>query len=321
MSQYKLVVDDREQAILPYLQVYLPDGKFEIEIKRIHIGDYAIYYESHLLYVIERKTWKDLSASLKDGRKENVKKLIMAREETKCEILYLIEGDARHPPKREFAHIPYKNLQAHLDHLIVRDRITIIYSTGPKDTADRLIEFTGNLINIASSIPRLVEIQSKVKAGAEQILDITRKISKTDLDITYAIWNAVPGITDFVATALLSQGYHISSLILQEIPREEISTIRYPSGMCIGSRAQKIIAVANDTPHNRIIYAKMIACINGITKKTAAIIIKEVGFHAILKGDIELSQLAQIKKSEKSKVGKKMAADILKFFVKPLEAT
>ena len=44
----------------------------------------------NILFVIERKTWTDLASSLRDGRKENNKKLLKIREETKCQLIYLI---------------------------------------------------------------------------------------------------------------------------------------------------------------------------------------------------------------------------------------
>ena len=39
----------------------------------------------------------------------------------KCKILYLIEGPARYSSNKKICRIPYRNLQSHLDHLMIRD--------------------------------------------------------------------------------------------------------------------------------------------------------------------------------------------------------
>lgn len=87
---------------------------------------------------------------MKDGRKENVNKLIQLRNETNCNIIYLIEGKARYKEDTKFSHINFKNLEAHLDHLILRDNIGIIYSNDNSDSAARLIGLAKNYSTIIS---------------------------------------------------------------------------------------------------------------------------------------------------------------------------
>jgi ERCC4-type nuclease len=145
MSDVTLIIDDREHAIIPYFKNIT---NINIEIKRITTGDYCIMIKNKIIIIIERKTWSDLANSIKDGRKENVNKLISLRNSTGCKILYLIEGISRLKTDKLICNIPFKNLQAHLDHLILRDNISIIYSLNQQDTSVRIQELIKNYLSI-----------------------------------------------------------------------------------------------------------------------------------------------------------------------------
>jgi ERCC4-type nuclease len=309
----KLIIDSREGKVIPFFKEEY-DG-IKIEVKQIQIGDYAVYQGDKLLFIFERKSWVDLAASIKDGRKENVNKLFLARQETGCKIVYLIEGKARHLPAKKFARIPYKNLQSHLDHLIIRDNIFIIHSSSPEDTASRLIEFIYNFLSLHNfSTEKLCKEVEGGESGDGEPFDLTQKIPKDDLQIIYTIWCCAPSITE-KTTSLFIKDYHISDLILGNISKEEIYTMKYPNGAIIGKRADKIIKITENSPENFKRYCNMLACINGITKKTAALIITKLGFFELLQGDVSLEELAALQKTEKSKIGKKIANEILRFFV------
>ena len=46
----------------------------------------------------------------------------------------------------------------------------------------------------------------------------------------------------------------------------------------------------------------MLACINGVTKKTAEIILKKISFKELLEGKISLEELSSIKKNENTNI-------------------
>jgi len=70
----EIIVDDRERAIVQYMQQYSDELHINFKVKRLEVGDYAIVYKNHIICTIERKTWIDLAAIMRDGRKENVNK-------------------------------------------------------------------------------------------------------------------------------------------------------------------------------------------------------------------------------------------------------
>jgi ERCC4-type nuclease len=335
----KLIVDDRERFVIQYFKESY--SNLEIEVKRIQIGDYVITKDDKIIFVIERKTWMDLSSSIKDGRKKNVDKLINLRNETGCKIIYLMEGKSRFLSNKKIARIPFKNLQAHLDHLIIRDNIFIIHSSSLEDTALRLVEFITNYLSIPSALednePNIenLEIETNIEnpeietnienpeietndiQGGNHLNMLTDIVHKTDLTINYEIWNCVQNITDKTAKLFIDKNYHISDLILKKISKDEIQTMKYSNGTVIGKRAAKIIKVQNINDSENIKkYSKMLACIKGLTIKTAEVILKEHKFDKILNGEITLDKIANIKKSENKIIGKKIAEQIIKFFVK-----
>ena len=148
----KILVDDRERVVIPFLNKYSVDFHINYEVMRMVVGDYAVVHNEHILMIIERKSWTDLAASMYDGRKENIHKLLKLRELTNCKIIYLIEGNPAPNPNKRFGKIPASQLRAHLDHLILRDGIFIINSIDVEDTARRLFEFVRNFTTIKPSM-------------------------------------------------------------------------------------------------------------------------------------------------------------------------
>lgn len=340
----KLLIDDRERAIIPYFSNEYQD--IGIEVKRLFIGDYAIVYENQVIVTIERKTWDDLAASIKDTRIENIEKLKTLRKATDCKIIYLIEGKPRHKDTRKFARIPYKNLLAHLDHIMIRDNVHIVYSDNEEDSAKRLIDLckncltldlhyivygSGEKMDIDTVFIDLTENEigesSCGATSAQYIHDInedgalngltmlTTSIPKTDLQIIYNIWCCVPYVTTKTASLFIDAGFHISDLICGRITKAQISTMRYKNGTIIGNRADKIIQLAKDDASNYKHYVNILAEIPRITKKTAILILVNMTFKELIMGEIPETEIANIEKTEKTKIGKAAAANIYKFLV------
>lgn len=257
------------------------------------------------MFIFERKTWEDLASSIKDGRKNNVEKLLTLREETNCKILYLIEGKSRYPADRKFCRIPFKNLQAHLDHLIVRDNIHVIYSLNNEDTSNRLKEFITNYSSIKETS------SNSIQGGSEML---TKMIPKSDLSILYDIWRCIPNVTDKTTSLFLENKISLADLILAKVKETDISVLKYPNGSIIGKRAKKICKIQElDNTDNYKHYVNILSSINGITKKTAALILVKYSFQSILNGEVTVDQLKSIKKTEKATVGQKAANAIIKY--------
>lgn len=329
----QIIIDDREHKVIPFFKNHKkvpPNITFRVE--RINIGDYSVVYKNHIIMIIERKTWKDLSSSMLDGRKDNVNKMLKLRDESQCKIFYLIEGNPLPNPKTKFCRIPYKNLRSHLDHLMLRDDIHIIHSKDQENTVDRIFELVKNYLSIKPS-PLLkydeigeidnidnTEIKTDLVLNMNiqetAIIKLKEKTVVSDESIIYKIWCCVPCITEKSSGLFINNDYHISDLILGNIKKNEIYAFKYGSGSIIGKKSEKIWNGSRIKDCNNKYFCNMLSQVAGITKKTAEIILKEISLEKLLKGEISLETLAAIKKSEKTKVGKKASSNILKYFVK-----
>ena len=176
MAQIEIVIDDREQKVIPFFNGYNMPPNITFNVARINHGDYSIIYKNHILFVIERKTWTDLASSLRDGRKENNKKLLKIREETKCQLIYLIEGNPIPSSNKVFSRVPYKALRSHLDHLAFRDGMHMVYSKDTEHTVERIVELVKNYLTITPSPLIALDIkESEDKRNTYTKKDIDRR--------------------------------------------------------------------------------------------------------------------------------------------------
>ena len=139
-----IVADDRERQVIPFFEEY---EDIQVSTSRLTTGDYAILIpdtknkkEGSPVVIIERKTWKDFSDSIKDGRISNNSNLEEFREKFGCKIVFIVEGAPFPSPNRKFRGIPFKNIQKKIDKMILVDGFHIIQTRDPKMTAQRIVE-------------------------------------------------------------------------------------------------------------------------------------------------------------------------------------
>jgi ERCC4-type nuclease len=312
-----LIADDREKHVIPYFEKYkpmFPDISYKVD--RINVGDYVIMFRNNILFAVERKTWKDLASSIKDKRKKNVEKLLDLRGETGCNIIYLIEGNPCPSPERSYCHIPYKNLQSHLDHLAFRDNIHIVYSRDCEYSARRIFEIAQNYLTIHPS-PLLKfkgqEEKEENKEGGEELL---KKPFKKNTE--YELWCALPYISEKTALVLMNAGCKIKDIFLGKIDEEKIAVLEYPSGIMIGKkRAGKISRITrmdkNSEKYQKLC-VKILSVIPGVSRETAKKILDETSFIDLLEGKTEQKRLVSVQKTPKRKIGKKLVYKIWELF-------
>jgi ERCC4-type nuclease len=316
-SKVQIIIDDREHAVIPHFNNFTTPPDITFKVERVNIGDYSVLYKGHILMIIERKSWKDLSASIKDGRKDNVNKMLKLRTDVGCQIFYLIEGNPLPKSNTRFSRIPYKNLRSHLDHLMIRDNIHIIHSKDQKNTVERIFELIQNYLTIKPSpLLKFDELDKLTTGGsADGIAKLKEKIVVSADSIIYKIWCCVPNITEKTSALFINKNHHIADLILGNITEEQIYALKYDNGYIIGVRSKKIWNGSRIKPVNNKHFSKMLTQINGITKQTANIILNTISIEELLKGEITLGDLSVINKTATAKVGKKSATQILKYFV------
>jgi ERCC4-type nuclease len=314
----EIIVDDRERAVFPYLEQYAGKMHIDFKIQRNEVGDYAITYKGYILMAIERKTWADLSASFRDGRKENVKKLIELRARTGCQLAYLIEGPATPPLNQTFGHIPVRALRAHLDHLAIRDGIHMLYSKDLDYTAMRLFELASNYL----SLKEVINDIDALVVGGEAHQDNTDELQSdmgVAVDINEQLLRCLPSVGSLVSATLAENKITLQGLYHKKYTASQIATLKYPSGSMIGlDRGQKLAdgtrkLLDSNSKVALKVHVRILTTVPLISKKTAEVILQQTTLGLIMSGKIEAIQLANIEKTSNAKVGPKAAANILQF--------
>lgn len=314
----EILVDDREKAIIPFMEDESEKFHIDYKVQRNTVGDYVIAYKGFILLVIERKTWNDLSASMRDGRKANIEKLINLRESTGCQIAYLIEGNATPAIDKKYERLPVKNLRAHLDHLAFRDGVHMIYSKDEAYTASRLFELAQNYFSIKSVIK---EIDALSNAGESTETSKVQDKQASSVGVHEQVLRCIPGVGSIISTLLAELSITLKSLYDGEHTDEEISRIKYPTGSAIGIEKGRRIAsgtkkiIDSGSAGNIKIHTRILMTVPLISKSTAAKILSEVSMSSIISGDVSIETLASIKRSEKTLVGKKAASNIITYLV------
>ncbi len=125
----QLVIDNRERDLIQLFS----QQDISFDVKMLELGDIIIQTEDGtILCIMERKTWDDLYASIKDGRYQNQKKRLMETYDHK-KIVYLIEGSGEF---HEGSDPQKKILLSCFYNMTFRDNLKIIRTATLSDTVE-----------------------------------------------------------------------------------------------------------------------------------------------------------------------------------------
>jgi ERCC4-type nuclease len=159
-----IIADDRESnGANPYFDKFIiadnaqyskkpkkaGGGNIKLCVNRVTTGDYNIILNDGpkqiISMIIERKTWKDLAASFKDGRAKNQHKgMLSVQARTGCMIMYLIEGRITYDKNTKVNRIAFLNLDAKRRHLIIQGN-QLIQTKDQEHTAEMIVNLARDL--------------------------------------------------------------------------------------------------------------------------------------------------------------------------------
>jgi len=199
-------------------------NKYELRDEVMTTGDYAISSGGYII-LIERKTWEDLAASIKDKRIfENHKKMLAARS-LGYRIMYLIEGREPNPENAaiKISGIPMANMMAKLDHFAMRDGVWVEYTRSAMHTAQRLLELGKHLSTLSpvsvhdDEAPIIAAAGGNIGQPEEKTVEpeiirpianpdeiLKKKYEKSIPQMREAMLACIPGIGDKTARNMLN---------------------------------------------------------------------------------------------------------------------
>ncbi len=250
----EFIADTRETAVIPNLNTHIADVTHHINfrVEQITLGDYFIRYGDYML-LFERKTWADLASSIRDGRIENLKRLLLERDnnpDNVVRVIYIIEG--RYSKRR--CRIPEVALQGYINHITLRDGVQVAHTGNPEETAKYLVSLSKSLYTlVGKSAGGVADTDKIVKRRTVPTIDEQRM-------------SALCALPHVGATNQIPHSIHELFTMDEKQLVAELSETRYTTGHRLGERrAKKIVAGLHDvdTPY------KVLKTIRGVSPKLA----------------------------------------------------
>ncbi len=322
----ELMIDHREKLVTQYKEEM---SQINHTMTMLTTGDYCVLSpRGKILAIIERKTYNDFSASFKDGRSENVNKLIKLREQTGCTIMFIIEGKEFPDPQTLFANIPYRNIESSIFHMMIGDGIVFHKTQDALGTARMLIRFMNsmntmltsrksvgypnNILGTEGNSDLIIEGGSEVtppENNRSAAIDmLTKSQKKTVIDVVRDMWNCFKGITVTSSESYLAK-WSIKQIVCHEVTREEIYGLKLATGRKITKLTADGLVTILPT-----IERKLLGEIPGISSETAAMILSTRSLADLLRMTAdEMSILNCVGKTQKS-LGLLKANSIIEHF-------
>lgn len=136
-------VDYREKYIKEQFEKNREYDKI-VSVKNLEIGDIVILVNDDPAILIERKTIKDLAASIQDGRLREQKYRITGSKYPHKNVIYLIEGDL---DEKIYGRIDKRTLQGSIINTMLRDDYKVYRTKDPRDTFFFLSRLINKVIN------------------------------------------------------------------------------------------------------------------------------------------------------------------------------
>ena len=217
----KVLVDYREKYIKEYFEKNREYDKI-VEIRNLEIGDIIIEINDYPAILFERKTIKDLAASITDGRLREQKFRISSSTIPKNKIFYLIEGEL---DEKLYGRVDKKALQGSLINTMIRDDYKVYRTKGPKESVYFLVRLISKIINEKnklinfndnfeeSVIPNTMPKQPKMQYC--ETLSLSKKANMTPEVFNQVIFLQIPGISTNIIAEIQKEYPYVRDLILK----------------------------------------------------------------------------------------------------------
>lgn len=176
--------------------------KLVVKIVALSVGDFMFEFpedNTKMPIIVERKSVKDLSASITDGRFREQKQRL---EDSGCDIVYLIEGSK----SSVNSGISQTILDGSVLNLIFRHRYKVLRTENKNDTFQTIVLLYKKLQNNDFDQNN----QSKLYNGSNNIKSKKQKIQETMLAHQLSV---IPGVSFPTALALQNEYHSLANLI------------------------------------------------------------------------------------------------------------
>ena len=188
-------IDYREKDIITLFQ---EKENVNFNVSNLIIGDFVITKNEEVLFLIERKSIKDLCASIIDGRWVEQKNRLIESINDPSKIVYIIEGE-----KEKSQGIPLSTINSSILNLIFKHKYKVIFTNSKKDTVD-------NIIMLYTKIKdNKLELNTDIKT-----MKIIKKSDKINDNIFINMLCVIPGISSKIAIKIHEKYNSFNDLVI-----------------------------------------------------------------------------------------------------------
>jgi crossover junction endonuclease MUS81 len=192
----EIIIDNREKDLIELFE----KNNINCIKKNLELGDIQYIINDEIIYIIERKTFEDLGASIKDGRYKEQKMRLLANN--KNNIFYILEGE-----KNNCKTIGENALLGSIINMLFRDNIKIIFSININETYKILLQIKEKYNN--GKFQKIVcdtsNYASSIKTNKKENID------KTMCSILQL--SVIPGVSKNIAELIIDKYETVGNLI------------------------------------------------------------------------------------------------------------
>ena len=216
----QIIIDIRERELCKLLPTLSENYAISVNIttQQLPLGDAIIADDTgRELLLLERKTLRDLAASIKDGRYEEQSYRLNNHPLHNHNIVYLIEGDLKTYSTR-YTRLPKKTLYSAMFAINYYKGFSLVRTMNVLETAEYILR-------AASKLSRARDVLGYYNGGDKRedkhYSDVVKKARKQNItpdNIGVIVLSQIPGISCITARAIMQQ-YSSLHTLLQSVQK------------------------------------------------------------------------------------------------------
>lgn len=201
-----LKVDNREKDLIQLLEAQ----NISFIKENLEIGDIQFIEidedKNHLLVLIERKSYLDLSNSIKDGRYKEQKNRILNSIPNNIRKIYVLEGN-----NKDFK-LKQSVLNGTILNTMLRDNLHIFYSKNIEKTIEFILSIQKNIDKFKENIKKN-SVVSNTSNTSNCLVNIVKKKNMNSSSCFLNMICGIPGISNKTGQVIVEKYKNIASMI------------------------------------------------------------------------------------------------------------
>tara|TARA_Y100000768_G_scaffold354040_1_gene306772 strand:- start:3582 stop:4274 length:693 start_codon:yes stop_codon:yes gene_type:complete len=201
----EIYVDNRERDLIKLFN----ENKNDIILKNLEIGDIVYKKDGEVIYIVERKTFNDLGASINDGRYKEQKIRLLSN--SNGNLFYILEGNMS-----ECTTLNQKALLGSIVNMTFRDNIKLIFSSDINQTYKILVQIKDKFNS--GKFSKIVGVSNDNNNYVSSI-KLNKKENMTKLNCNIIQLATIPGVSKNMSSIILEK-YNTIDKLIEEYKKE-----------------------------------------------------------------------------------------------------